>query len=1244
MRPAIRLARQLGIALVILSCTPDQAVGPGLSSPVGPSLGVSGSAQSVVISQIYGGGGNSGATYKNDFIELLNNGVDAVSLNGWSVQYASASGTSWGKTDLSGSLAPGRYLLIQEAAGTAGTVNLSPDFAGTLAMSGTAGKVALVRSTNLLTCGTSASPCNGVQVADFVGYGTASSGAAYFEGSSAAATLSNTTAALRKANGCTDSNNNGADFTSGSPAPRNSGTAAVACPGVVLVGPVATVALSPSTSTISPNGTKQFSAQGKDSNGADSPSTYSWSLSPANQTIASISTSGLVTSLGPEGTVTVTATSANGIAGTATLTVAQPGAATITISVGDPKQAPVGYTKPAFATVKDGNGATITSTTTLTWSSISPGIASVDQLGYITGVSPGTAVIRATAPNGVFGSVTFTVLGEASTTAIYRNNVEFGVPTDGNSTDDHIMSRPQYALSYNKNKGEPNWVSWNINASQFGAAPRCDCFSADQSLPSDFYHVVDFNYRNGGYDRGHMVQSESRTTTDQENATTFLLTNIIPQAAENNQGPWSKFENYLNDLARGANGPKKEVYVIAGGIYTGSPGTLKNEGKVQIPGYTWKIAVIVPAGMGLDYINSATDISSLDLEVDAIKMPNDTTGGVPASAKGIRNIAWDTYKVKVDQLEAETGYDFLANLRDDIELLAESGDKPPVAVWGGSTSGVEGSAVSFNGSGSTDPDNDPLTYAWDFGDGSSGTGVAPSHTYRDNGVYRVRLTVTDPIGATSSASRDVSISNVAPTATFANNGPVDEGDHFSLSLTGAFDPSSADMANLEYRFNCGSGFQAEWSSSPSVSCATTDNGTFAVAAEIRDDDGGSSSYAATVTVNNVAPVAVFGDNGPVDEGSHFTLSFSSPSDPSSADAAAGLLYSFNCGTGFGVWGISASASCATSDQGVLSVGGKVKDKDGGTSTYSSSVTVNNVAPTGTFSTSAPVNEGVSYTISISGAADASPIDQATGFTYRFDCGGGAGFGNWSAAASAACPAGDNPGYNSRGEIRDKDDAVTAYGAFSAVNNVAPSVVLSSPSPITSGGIYAVSGGFGDPGQSDGAWSYTINWGDGTSATGSAAIQGALAGSHQYLLAGSYTVTLSVTDKDGGRGSASTTLYVQRIAGAMAVNPNAINISANGTGEVIATVFGSSRFDGGMVDPASIRIGTVAADVTGNGGLKVSVGDFNGDGIGDLRSHFERSRLVSDGQLTRGTTQLTLNANLRDGRQIAAVGEVRVLGR
>ena len=173
----------------------------------------------VVISQVYGGGGNSGATLKNDFIELRNNGPTAVDLTGWSVQYASSTGTTWnGRTNLSGSIPAGGFYLIQQAQGAGGTVDLpTPDATGTIAMAGTAGKVALSRSTTALT---GACPTADANVVDFVGFGSAAN---CFEGSAPTGTLSNTTAALRGGDGSIDTNNNGADLAVGAPNPRNSG-------------------------------------------------------------------------------------------------------------------------------------------------------------------------------------------------------------------------------------------------------------------------------------------------------------------------------------------------------------------------------------------------------------------------------------------------------------------------------------------------------------------------------------------------------------------------------------------------------------------------------------------------------------------------------------------------------------------------------------------------------------------------------------------------------------------------------------------------------------------------------------------------------------------------------------------------------------------------------------------------------------------------------------------------------------
>lgn len=169
----------------------------------------------VIISQVYGGGGNSGAYWKQDFIELYNPTSSAVVLDGWSVQYASSTGSSWSnRTNLSGMIQPGRYFLIREAQGSGGTADLpTPDVTGSIAMSGTAGKVALVSDTTALsgTCPT------GGAIVDFVGYGSATN----CSETAPTANLSNTTSASRISI-CADTDNNSADFSVGAVDPHNS--------------------------------------------------------------------------------------------------------------------------------------------------------------------------------------------------------------------------------------------------------------------------------------------------------------------------------------------------------------------------------------------------------------------------------------------------------------------------------------------------------------------------------------------------------------------------------------------------------------------------------------------------------------------------------------------------------------------------------------------------------------------------------------------------------------------------------------------------------------------------------------------------------------------------------------------------------------------------------------------------------------------------------------------------------------
>ena len=209
--PSISASIRAFLALALLSVTGAAAPGAGAESVSG-----------VVVSQIYGGGGSSSATYASDFLELHNTRAVAIDLSGWSVQYAPATGAHWRATAISGSIAPGGYYLVKESTGTTGAVLPAPDATGTLAMSASAGKVALVTSATPLTCSPSCPGATGVE--DFVGYGST---ADEFEGDvGPAPTPSATRADLRLNGGQTDNDDNADDFAARAPTPRNSASPA----------------------------------------------------------------------------------------------------------------------------------------------------------------------------------------------------------------------------------------------------------------------------------------------------------------------------------------------------------------------------------------------------------------------------------------------------------------------------------------------------------------------------------------------------------------------------------------------------------------------------------------------------------------------------------------------------------------------------------------------------------------------------------------------------------------------------------------------------------------------------------------------------------------------------------------------------------------------------------------------------------------------------------------------------------
>ncbi len=194
------------------------------------TLGVplaAGATSDPVISQVFASGGNAGADFTNDYVELLNRGSTSVDLSSWSLQYATATGTSWSAVALTGTLGPGRRYLVQlGSGGTVGSALPIADATGTVNLAATGGKVALVHDAAALTCGASTGSCSAVAtVRDLVGYGSATD----YEGAGPAPALTNATALLRAGDGCTDANANAADFSAGVPVPHNSAAAAVSC-------------------------------------------------------------------------------------------------------------------------------------------------------------------------------------------------------------------------------------------------------------------------------------------------------------------------------------------------------------------------------------------------------------------------------------------------------------------------------------------------------------------------------------------------------------------------------------------------------------------------------------------------------------------------------------------------------------------------------------------------------------------------------------------------------------------------------------------------------------------------------------------------------------------------------------------------------------------------------------------------------------------------------------------------------
>ena len=376
----------------------------------------------------------------------------------------------------------------------------------------------------------------------------------------------------------------------------------------------------------------------------------------------------------------------------------------------------------------------------------------------------------------------------------------------------------------------------------------------------------------------------------------------------------------------------------------------------------------------------------------------------------------------------------------------------PQNVEGGNDQTVnEGDLVSLSGS-FTDPGSaDTHTFVWHVvaGNGqtiTNGTGQNFSFTPNDNGSYAVTFTVTDDDAGASSDNFTVTVDNVAPSITDVSviPNPIDEGATTLVKITAA-DPGTADT--LTYEFDCDDDLVYEISQSADEASCGYDDGThdYAINVRVSDDDGGSDVEASSVHVDNVAPTATLANDGPVDEGSSATITFSGASDPSSADTSAGFRYTFDCdGTNdlaasYAAADAPDNTTCTFNDNGSFTVFGRIFDKDDGYTQYSTVVTVNNVAPQNVEGgNDQTVNEG--DLVSLSGSfTDPGSADTHT-FVWHVVAGNGQTITNGTGQNFSFTP-NDNGSYAVTFTVTDDDAGANSDNFTVTVDNVAPTANL-----------------------------------------------------------------------------------------------------------------------------------------------------------------------------------------------------------
>ena len=472
----------------------------------------------------------------------------------------------------------------------------------------------------------------------------------------------------------------------------------------------------------------------------------------------------------------------------------------------------------------------------------------------------------------------------------------------------------------------------------------------------------------------------------------------------------------------------------------------------------------------------------------------------------------------------------------------------------------EGSAVTF-GVSASDPGgaSDPLTYAWDFGDGATGSGPSPSHPYGEQGTYTATVTVSDDEGASAQGTTTVTVTNVAPTITLvSNDGPADEASVVTFAVAST-DPGSADPPTYAWSFGDGA---SGTGAAPTHTYA--DDGTYIASVTVSDGDGGTDTATTTVTVTNVAPViGAIGQDGPQPETLPVSFSVSATDVAGAADP---ITYAWDFGDGATATG--STATHAYADDGTYTVTATATDDGGASASTTAAVTITNTAPAIEAlvgDTAGAPGQTLSFAVTSS-----DPAGAADPRTYAWSFGDGG-----TATGTPATHDWATPGTYLVEVTADDGDGGTATGSLNVViTNPGPTLTLgAAPSGILEGATATLTATAVD--VLGGTVQLSWDWGDGSAASSG---QNLVSASHAWPDDGPYTVTVTATDGFGDTATQTLSVPVANVAPSISTSPPTTGL------EGAQYAVSLARTDpGGASDPPSwyLTLGPAGSSITGS---------------------------------------------------------------